>query len=348
MKKYLFQTAIALGIFFSCQNEEFIEPAVSEKQDQINKEKNNLNTRAATSQAFYKDLAYHHAPIHYQDVDRTGSHGLGGKADYITSVDFDGDLNAKNNWNNITNSAYRGNAYGYYSVTETSTHYFIIYAFFHPRDWTDIFFLYNIDEHENDLEGMLTIVRKNSSSYGEAIGAITVFHSDFYSYKTASSGLSSGQESVDGTITTQYYDGNNRFQTSQEAKGHGMKIYDKQKPGGSDYVVYYPSKTISEYPADIYDRNVKYKLVDIFESGNGLWAQRFNASLFKDAKQFQKSYGNGTANAPWNWDDGNDGNGTGLLAGGMAYYPAELVDAYFNGLGSFSKTYICNHYLGIQ
>ncbi len=26
--------------------------------------------------SFYLDLAYQHAPVHYQDVDRTGSHGL--------------------------------------------------------------------------------------------------------------------------------------------------------------------------------------------------------------------------------------------------------------------------------
>jgi hypothetical protein len=31
------------------------------------------------------------APIVYQDVDATGSHGLNGKADFITAVEFDGD-----------------------------------------------------------------------------------------------------------------------------------------------------------------------------------------------------------------------------------------------------------------
>ncbi|WP_378186235.1 hypothetical protein ACE939_14080 [Aquimarina sp. W85] len=316
-----------------------------EKQDDLVLEQN-LSVHL-TSHDFYLELAYHHAPIHYQDVDPTGSHGLNGKADYITRYDFDGDLNATNNWNNISNTDLRANAVGYYSVVETKTHYYIIYAFFHPRDWTDIWFLYSIDEHENDLEGVLTIVKKDNTSYGKALGAVTVFHSDFYSYKAPDSGLTNGSESIDGTLTLQNYEGISRFKTSAEAKGHGIKAHAKQKPGGSDYIVYYPSKTISEYPLDIKDRNVKYKLMNIFENG-GMWEQRFNTNLFKNTKSFQKSYGNGTANAPWNWDDKNDGDKQGLLSGGLAYYPAHLVDEYYNGLGGFDKTYTYNPYLGIE
>ncbi|OJJ17741.1 hypothetical protein BKI52_28165 [marine bacterium AO1-C] len=324
--------------FASCQPTTTLVPTEKQAAPQHASRQSNM---------FYADLAFHHAPVHYQDVDRTGSHGLSGKADYITAVDFDGDLNATNNWNNIAKSNYPGKAVSYYSVVETTTHYFIIYAFFHPRDWTDIFFLYYFDEHENDLEGLLTIVRKDGSTYGKAEGAITVFHTDFYSFKAASSSLTNGREDIDGTITTQNYGGVARFKTAQEAKGHGLKAYSKLKPGGDDYVVYYPSQTTSESPANIYDRNVKYQLVNIFDNG-GLWQSRFNTQLFKNAKQFQKSVGRGTANAPWNWDDGNDGGDLGLLAGGMAYYPAELVDQYFNGLGNFSKQYIYNPYLGIE
>ncbi|HAA13580.1 MAG TPA: hypothetical protein DCE41_18555 [Cytophagales bacterium] len=294
---------------------------------------------------FYENLVYHHAPVHYQDVDRTGSHGLSGKGDYLTAYDYDGDLNAKNNWDNL--GRYSANAVVYYSVAETSTHFFIIYAFFHPRDWTDNWFLYYFDEHENDLEGVLTIVKKDASTYGQGLGFISVFHSDFYSFAASGSGLFNGGETIDGTATTQYYDGSQRFQTAAEAKGHGVKALSELNPGGSDYVVYYPSRTNSESPSNVYDRDVKYTLVDVFEAG-GMWDSRFNTLLFNNAKQFQKDNGAGNANAPWNWDDGNDGGGTGLYAGGMAYYPAELVDAYFNGLGSFSKTYTCNKYLGIE
>ena len=295
----------------------------------------------------YLDLAFHHAPVHYQDVDRTGSHGLSGKADFVTKVDFDGDLIATNNWNNIANGNADVRAYAYFSVVETSTHYFIIYAFFHPRDWTDNWFLYYWDEHENDLEGILTIVEKDGSLHGKALGIVTVFHSDFYSFRSADSGLVNGNETIDGTLTTINHNGIFRFKTAAEAKGHGIKAHSKLQPGGSDYVVYYPTLNAAESPIDIYDRNVGYQLIDLFET-NGLWDQRFNTLLFSDAKSFKKSVGNGTANAPWNWDDKNDGNNQGLLAGGMAYYPAHLVDEYFNGLGSISKEYVNNRYLGID
>src|SRR6478735_5934084 len=49
-------------------------------------------------------LALRWAPIHYQDVDQTGSHALGGAADYIARYDFDGDLDARNNWDRAGNS----------------------------------------------------------------------------------------------------------------------------------------------------------------------------------------------------------------------------------------------------
>lgn len=341
MKNYLLIIAIWLLACTGCQTGETPTPA----QNQIVKTPNSIaNTRQTNS--FYADLAFQHAPVHYQDVDRTGSHGLSGKADFVTAYDFDGDLNSTNNWNNL--ASYSAKAVAYYSVVETATHYFIIYAFFHPRDWTDNWFLYHWDEHENDLEGLLTVVKKDGSTYGKAEGIVTVFHSDFYSYKTAGSSLVDGDEDIDGTLSTKNDGGIIRFETSQEAKGHGLKAYSKQKPGGSDYVVYYPSKTTSESPNDIYDRNVKYKLVNIFEAG-GFWQSRFNTSFLNNARSFPKSVGNGSANTPWNWDDGNDGSSNqGLLAGGVAYYPAQLVEAYFNGLGSFSKQYIYNPYLGIE
>jgi hypothetical protein len=50
------------------------------------------------------------------------------------------------------------------------------------------------------------------------------------------------------------------------------------------------------------------------------------------------------ANAPWRWDDGNDGSD--LQAGIMATDPAYLVQQYFDGTGSFSLTYTRNPYGG--
>ena len=40
---------------------------------------------------------------------------------------------------------------------------------------------------------------------------------------------------------------------------------------------------------------------------------------------------NNSANAPWGWDDSNDGS---VYKGEMALDPAHLTDVYFDGLGT--------------
>lgn len=104
----------------------------------------------ATAAVSRAELALRWAPVHYQDVDATGAHALGGRADYLTAVDFDGDLNGRNNWDRAGQSGTSLAAHVYYSVVETSTHWYITYLFFHPRDWTDHPFFET--EHENDGE----------------------------------------------------------------------------------------------------------------------------------------------------------------------------------------------------
>ncbi len=298
-------------------------------------------TADAVAPSFKASLALRWAPIHYQDTDVTGSHGLSGKADYISAINFDNDWSATNNWNNLANYAATG--HGYYSVVETGTHWFITYAFFHPRDWTDNPLLYDIDEHENDLEGLLAVVKKDGSTYGTLQGVVTVAHSDFYSFVPTGSPLQANQEDIDGTLTMEQFSNGLHPVTAQEAKGHGLKAYPYYKLNG-DGLKYFPSPTFTaEAPANADDRNVQYKLVDIFEF-NGLWDQRFNTSLFVSAAGgFQKSRGNGGANAPWAWDDGNDAP----VKGELATDPAKLVNSYFKNLGTFDLNYVDNKYKGI-
>src|SRR6185503_19274608 len=70
-------------------------------------------------------LAYHFAPVHYQAVDRHGKNGLDGRADYVTRIDFDGDWDARNDWENAARFALPGVVY--HSVVETKSHWFIVY-----------------------------------------------------------------------------------------------------------------------------------------------------------------------------------------------------------------------------
>ncbi|WP_369372849.1 hypothetical protein AB1046_04740 [Promicromonospora sp. Populi] len=291
------------------------------------------------------DLAQRWAPIHYQDVDQTGTNALGGRSDYIAAYDFDGDLNARNNWDNT--GSYSLAATAYYSVQETATHWFVTYMFFHPRDWSDSIF---DTEHENDGEGVMVAVQKNGSTYGVLRGAVTVAHTNFYSYTPSGSTWGAGAETIDGTLqlATNPHDGLTHPVTAQEAKGHGLKA----RPGYDivgDGVIYYPAGR-AEVPEHPDDRNVAYRLVDVQASG-GLWAQRANTQLFASAGTFagdgSGSCGDGgiscttnSANAPWGWDDGDDLPGRGALATD----PAGLAANYFRIPEPLDRTYVNNPY----
>ena len=289
-------------------------------------------------------LALRWAPVHYQDVDQTGSHALGGAADYIAAYDFDGNLNARDNWDHAGNTAYPLRAVGYYSVVETSSHWFLIYLFFHPRDWTDSFF---DTEHENDAEGVMVAVHRDGTTYGKLKAAVTVAHTDFFSYVPSGGTWTSGSESVDGTLQmTALADGTHPV-TAQEAKGHGLKARPHYDING-DGVIYYPSLTTAEVPSGPDDRNVLYRLVDILAPG-GMWDQRGNTSLFAGFGSFAGDSTGGcgsgavgcsgnAANAPWGWDDSNDGPGRGALASD----PVGLVRNYFKIPEAISTTYTFN------
>ena len=301
--------------------------------------------QAAPSRA---EVALRWAPIHYQDVDATGSHALGGRSDYNTKVDYDGDLNGRNNWDRTGQAGVSLAAYAYYSVTETSTHWYITYLFFHPRDWIDHPFFET--EHENDGEGLLLAVEKDGSDFGVLRSAVTVAHTDFYSYAPSGSTWTSGRESIDGTLQLQSspHDSYQHPVTAQETQGHGLKAYPQYNING-DGLIYYPSTT-AETPSSGNDRDVQYALIDIFASG-GLWAQRNNTSLFANLGTFAGdttgdcgvgtfSCGTNSANAPWGWDDGNDVPGRGELASD----PARLVTEYFTIPVAVSRSYTYNPY----
>ena len=235
-------------------------------------------------------------------------------------------------------------AVGYHSVVETSSHWFLVYLFFHPRDWTDSFF---DTEHENDAEGVLLAVHRDGTTYGKLKAAVTVAHTDFFSYVPSGATWTAGGESVDGTLQLAALADGGHPVTAQEAKGHGLKARPYYDING-DGVVYYPSLTTAEVPSGPDDRNVLYKLVDILAPG-GMWEQRGNTSLFAGFGTFAGDSTGGcgsgaagcssnSANAPWGWDDRDDVP----LRGAMASDPVGLVRAYFKIPEAISTTYTFN------
>ncbi len=292
------------------------------------------------------ELALNWAPIHFQGTNQRGAHSLGGAADFIARYDFDGDLNARNNWQNAGSPRFPLAAHAYFSVTETPTHWFIVYLFFHPRDWSSSFF---DTEHENDSEGLLLGVARDGTRYGALKAAVTVAHRDFFSYLPRGSDWRAGAETVDGVLSLEPYQGGLHPVTAQQDEGHGLKArpyYDIRDRG----IVYYPSLGAAEVPRSPNDRHVSYRLVDIFEPG-GMWDNRNNALLFAKFGSFagDKSDGCGqgalwcatnAAHAPWAWDDADDA----LPAGSLAIDPARLVKRYFRIPEPTSASYTFNPY----
>lgn len=290
-----------------------------------------LHAQSARDASFRAALALRYAPIHHQEVHRRGRHALGGAADYITSFDFDGDDDARNNWEHTGDARYPLAAHAYYSVVETTSHWFITYQFFHPRDWSSTFFE---TEHENDSEGVLFAVARDGSRFGALRAGVSVVHADFYSFVPAGSRWSSGREDVDGVLSLRAFAGELHPVTASQAETHAIKAW-PYYASRAEGVVYYPSLTEAEVPSGPNDRHVRYRLHDMLEPG-GLWEQRENPRLFVRYGTFAGNTAGGcgqgafwcpknAAHASWAWNDHDDKTPTGA----MASDPAGLTRAYF-------------------
>ncbi|MEZ5966527.1 MAG: hypothetical protein R3F56_22010 [Planctomycetota bacterium] len=297
--------------------------------------------------AFDAALVHRWAPIHHQDVDVTGSDGCRGRADYLTAVDYDGDWDCANNWEHLPSHPLVAHVYA--SVVESATHWFLVYAFYHPRDWSDVPIVGALDSHENDLEGLLAIVRRPSAGtdrFGTLEAMVTVFHRDFYTFVPEGSPLRTGQETVDGNVTWCDDHGTARPMTAQQAKGHGLKAWPYVQIDGGDGIVYAPTLGRVAEPAGPNDRQAQYRLVDIFAPG-GLWAHRTDPHTFASPGSFRGDNGvDNAAHAPWSWDDHDDGHR--LRGGELALDPAKLASIYFRGFPAAGRVYLRNRYLDIE
>jgi hypothetical protein len=180
------------------------------------------------------DLAYHWAPIHYQDVNKQEAQG---RKDFITSVDRDGTWDVSKNWNI---GSYRLHAWVYYSVVTTISHYYVTYAFYHPLDWDS-------GEDKNDLEGALFIIKLDGTTWGNLEAAITVWHTHFHAYFPTDTPLVSGCKiEGQGQCWIQWEDG--RVKTSQAWGGHGFGFYPAYVKENDDAVVYIPSQQTAGVP----------------------------------------------------------------------------------------------------
>ena len=202
---------------------------------------------SAASAARDREIAARFAPTFYQGL------GERKRGDYITNFNFDGDWRGDNNWTNAGDQKFRLKAYVYYAVSETTTHFFIHYAVFHPQDYKggevrgpilseairegvrrggkyDPTGLSGkaVLAHENDMEGCLIVVSKNGGGLerAEVVYVETLSHDRFLKYSRAGGAQNnSGQVRVEAE----------RPQLYVEPKGHGIEAFhggEKQTPRG--------------------------------------------------------------------------------------------------------------------
>ena len=299
---------------------------------------------AAGADANHRRLAEHYAPVVFQESRST-------VLDFVTKFDYDGDWKGDNNWRNAY--LYDLTGHVYYSVIESTSHYFITYAFYHPRDYTARPYegFAPKTEHENDMEGCTITIEKDGSPFGKAMLLETLAHDVFFKYDNRDNRrVSNGSLKLDGSMT--FMDG--RPAVYIEAEGHGVKAASRAVvasrasfPG----IVYRYTGTAS-VPESNRDPNATYDLVSIEDT---LWARRFDVgSTFCCADTYTMSGGasasvgsafNGpiggcAAKPPWGWDQASDKIAKGdWFRDPLKAYPTQLR------IQNFTGTYVHNPYL---
>src|SRR5262249_29347484 len=156
----------------------------------------------------YRLVAEHWAPFLAQET------WFQPKSDTPARFDFDNDWNGDNNWENMEVGS--SQAYVHYAAMETTSHWFLIYNVFHPRDYSDKCVVGTC--HENDNEGLIMTVRKDGSEFGKLEVMETLAHNNVYSF-VADSRIRKGFHNIDGQI--EFYD-NSHPVIFVESGGHGI------------------------------------------------------------------------------------------------------------------------------
>jgi hypothetical protein len=207
----------------------------------------------------YFPLAAHYAPFIAQET------WFDPKADYLSRFDYDGNWKGDDNWENLSKGS--SQAFVYYAASETATHWFLIYNFFHPRDYSDICIVGTC--HENDNEGLILTVRKDGTEFGKLEVMETLAHNNVYTF-TNDTAIKKGVHDIDGKLDL--HEGVRPI-IFIEAGGHGVfgsgskaSLFSAEKMDFTQNTgVTYIHKNKAERPAHPNARNVGYALLPIYD-----------------------------------------------------------------------------------
>jgi len=313
----------------------------------------------------YRKLAERYAPFVAQET------WFDIRADYLHRFDYDGDWDGDNNWDNLEKGSPQG--YVYYAAVETSTHWFLTYNFFHPRDYSDNCITGTC--HENDNEGVIVAVKKNGTEFGRLEIMETLAHNNVYTY-TNRRDLRSKLHNVDGPL--EVFDQTHPI-VFLEAGGHGAL-------GGGDRKSFFDAKRMKwkqntgityKYtgepgiPKGSVDKEIGYELLPIYEHWwkkhqlGTAWKSRTFTDFF-DYQPFGNrprpenpriagaflgtKYSSHKARPFWGWFDMKGKAKKVINRGQWALDPAYSVfqSLTFPKTETWSLDYTFNPYLGIQ
>ena len=206
-----------------------------------------------------------YAPVVYLDTNENAPNPWW---DYFTTVDYDGDWMAGNNWDNI--DLFIQEAYVYSSFVKTDTHWYITYYYYFPVRWSTFGILGT--QYENALRSVLLVVRQDG---GKGILEVmeTSSENTFYRYLPEDSELKGLK---DGTIKMDMASGHARpiiYIEDQTHKITGNKNWDSDAgfPGDNGLVFRWAS-TPGVFPDGLIGE-FNYSLVSMVDE---LWTKRFD------------------------------------------------------------------------
>ena len=312
-----------------------------------------------------EDVAKRWAPVLQQEI-------KDGK-DLFTAYDFDGNWAGDDNDENLK-SCLDGTttcdlaAKVYFTVIETSTHWFVNYLPYHATDAK------MTNGHEHDTESVLVVVAKDGSPTGKLLAVEMRFHLDWFVYADAAI-VKDGAKKIDGAI---HADGAGHPQVYVQQVGHGfcggfsppnnvfpdlqLQCKHAEQPHIDGTGVIYSPDLPATAPKITKDQTVTvgYALEEILTS---FWARRTEVGEGKTFKTlidfagercnvlacpkqfggaFQGNRGS-SPSGPWDQEagDGTKGNGS------QFFDPAFTMSKRLTFAPGFSVDYCHNPYLGI-
>jgi len=278
----------------------------------------------------YRDaLLKKYAPVWVQSIGRYPSY------DAVTKFDFDGNIDGRDNQDNVTSFPLQATVYGEISA-ETTDSYYIFYGIYHPRDYDKPLREWAIKgaAHENDFEGAMLNVSKQT---GKIRGVETWFHNIFL--QCFHSAISNGDQTIDARINAE--DDTHPILYVQSG-GHGVRCFqkmDEERILDGSHKIY----RISDSSDDIKKTEglfIRYKLAsfDVFiKNATGPFTE---TSMFVEPADFgfrgkllgkyisgklKGDSGWARPKPPWSWADKRDS----LRYGSWYLHPAFVFNRHF-------------------